>query len=68
MRRLKIQKTINNKYNLTQTNLPLKSKVKLPCTEWASYDNKLSNSISRARSNIFNIVYYNRFYYFLLKQ
>ena len=59
---LKIQKNIYNNYMFCETPLRFKSSYRLK--DFKHYDSKLDNSISRARSNIFNIAMFNKFDYF----
>lgn len=62
--RLKIQKTIDYKYLLCNSLLHYKRKKTKDRFSWLVYDKKLDNSISRAKSNIFNIANFNKFEYF----
>lgn len=61
---LRIMKTIDNKYNVVQGHLYLKSKYKYKIKTFRENAHKLNNNITRAKSNIFNIVSYNKFTYF----
>lgn len=58
---LKVQRTINDDFLITQTPVYEKRRKN---KDIHHYDEKLDNSISRARTNIFNIVRFNRFSYF----
>lgn len=62
--RLKIQKSVDYKYLLCNTVLRFKTNKRKNKFDWLTYDNKLDNSISRAKSNIFNIATFNKFEYF----
>lgn len=62
--RLKIHKTVYNNYNFIQTKVRYKSKERLSKKYWNYNDFKLDNNIVRAKTNIFNIVSYNKFKYF----
>lgn len=59
----KIQKTINDDVLITSSHL-FEKKPRLSKTLFTHYDKKLDNSVSRARTNIFNVVRFNKFYYF----
>lgn len=62
---LKIHKMVDNNYYFILTGLKFKDPhQKLKKFLWSSYDFKLQNNISRAKSNIFNIVSYNKFEFF----
>lgn len=60
-----IHKTVFNSFRVISTHLKFNSnKSKLARSFWSSYDLKLQNNITRAKSQVFNIVSYNKFYYF----
>ena len=61
---LKIQKSVDYKYLLCNTRLKYKRNKRKDRFDWATNENKLDNSISRAKSNIFNIASFNKFEYF----
>lgn len=62
-KKIKIQKTIYNTYMVQETYIQEK-KNKKSLKDFNHYVDKLDNSISRARTNIFNVVKFNKFDYF----
>lgn len=60
---LNIRLTRFNTYIFTETNISYKSKYKRNFNDFKSYATKLDNSISRARTNIYNLVMFNEFEY-----
>lgn len=64
MFRLRIHKTVYGKYNFIETSLKFKNRKRLDRFRWLVNDRKLDNNITRAKSNVFNIVSYNKFKYF----
>lgn len=61
---LKISKSVDNKYLFMQTHLKFTTKKRRDKFSWLCYDSKLTNNLSRARTNLFNIVNYNKFEFF----
>lgn len=61
---VRIHKTVYNTYNIVETALRFTSKKRKDKFSWLFNEKKLENNISRAKSNIFNIVSYNKFEFF----
>lgn len=65
MFRVDIHKTIHGTYNIIQTHLRFKRfKNKAEKWSWNTYDEKLDNNVSRAKTQIYNILSFNEFYFF----